>query len=75
MKKTPTELVDTIVQYALYGAGQDDDPLQQEFAADLLEAAVLIMDAHGYDGRMTLTRSQLLLNADGDRKYAEELRN
>ena len=72
--KTPTEVIDEIVSYALYGAGADETPEQQEWAATLLDAAVLLMERYSYEGKMTLEAHQLKANAAGDRAFAEELR-
>lgn len=73
--KTPTELIDSLVDVGLYACGGDDTSEQQDWGADLLEAACYLMQKCGYEGKMTLDRFHLQMNADGMRKHAEELRN
>lgn len=72
--KTPSELIDDLVPTALFGIAGDDTPEQQDWAAAILDAAVLIMDKYPYEGKMTLTRDQIKMNAEGCRRRAEELR-
>lgn len=72
---TPTEIIDQIAPTALYAIAADETPEQQEWAAVLLEAVSLIMRKCGYEGKMTLNADQIMMNADGCRKWAEELRS
>ena len=71
---TPTEIVDNIVPTALYDIAADETPEQQDWAAVLLEACALIMRKCGYEGKMTLNADQIMMNADGCRAWAGELR-
>lgn len=72
--KTPTELIDSLVNVGLYTCGGNETPEQQELGADLLEAAVYLMKTFKYEGKMILTTYQLQMNANGMRDYAEKLR-
>ena len=72
--KTPTELIDSLVNVGLYTCGGNETPEQQELGADLLEAAVYLMKTFKYEGKMSLTTYQLQLNANGMRDYAKQLR-
>jgi hypothetical protein len=71
---TPTEIVDNIAPTALHDIAADETPEQQEWAAVLLEACALIMRKCGYEGKMALNADQIMMNADGCRAWAEELR-
>ena len=72
--KTPTELIDSLVNVGFYTCGGIETPEQQEMGADLLEAAVYLMKTFEYEGKMSLTTYQLKMNANGMRDYAEQLR-
>jgi len=71
---TPTEIIDNIAPTALFDIAGDDTPEQQEWAAILLDAVDLLMAKYEYTGKMTLTRDQIRMNADGCRKHAQTLR-
>lgn len=74
--KKPEELVRILADNAIFGAGQDEDPMQQDWSADLLEAAVLIIDAYCYPCALVKTlRDNLLERAGANRKYAHVLRS
>ena len=72
--KTPTELIDSLINVGLYTCGGIETPEQQELGADLLESAVYLMKTFEYEGKMSLTTYQLKMNANGMRDYAEQLR-
>ena len=72
--KTPTELIDSLVNVGLNTCGGNETSEQQELGADLLEVAIYLMKTFKYEGKMSLTTYQLQLNANGMRDYAEQLR-
>lgn len=75
-----------LAAYALYGAGQDETPEQQDFAADCLEAAILLWlqtaEAITHEPPKKLrvcgdffTEAELLAKVSEMREKAEKLRN
>lgn len=75
-----------LAEYALYGAGQDETPEQQDFAADCLEAAAILWlqtaEAITNDPPKKLrvcgeffTEAELLAKVNEMRQKAEDMRN